>query len=179
VGAQQHAAVLVDHGLGHRLALLPHPEGVVRRARRVAGRGVERREVVVVELDLGALGDAVAEADEDVLDLAHRLADEVLMTGREGHPREGDVEALAGEGVGEGRALELGLALLHEFLELAAHEVAALAQQRPVLGGRRRDGAQHLGERALATQCGDAHALERRDVGRVEDRLTTGGEESS
>ena len=38
--------------------------------RRVAGLVVERREVVVVVLHLGALDDPVAEADEDVLDLA-------------------------------------------------------------------------------------------------------------
>jgi hypothetical protein len=38
---------------------------------------VERVEVVVDRLDLGPLGDLVAKADEDVLDLAPRLRDQV------------------------------------------------------------------------------------------------------
>ena len=133
VGAQQHAAVGVHDGLGHGLALLHHPEGVVGGARRMARRRVERREVVVVELDLGALGDTVAEADEDVLDLAHRLGDEVLVTGGEGLTGQRDVEALVGQRGGERFALQLRLALLHERLELAADHVAALAQQRALL----------------------------------------------
>ena len=49
-------------------------ERVLGHPRRVAGRMVERREVVVVELDLGPLHHPVAEADEDVLDLAHACA---------------------------------------------------------------------------------------------------------
>ena len=97
VGAQQHAAVRVQHGLGHGLARLFHPEGVVGRARRVAGRRVERREVVVVQLHLGAVRDAVAQADEDVLHLAHGLADEVLVAGREGLAGQRDVDTLGGQ----------------------------------------------------------------------------------
>ena len=50
---------------------------VLHRARRVAGREVQRLEVVPVVLDLGTLGDLVAEADEHVLELALALGDEV------------------------------------------------------------------------------------------------------
>ena len=53
------------------------PERVGLGLRRVVLGEVERREVVVLELDLGPLGDAVAEADEDVLDLAARLRQQV------------------------------------------------------------------------------------------------------
>ena len=77
----------------------------MRGARGVARRRVERREVVVVELDLGSLGDVVAEPDEDVLDLLHRLADEVLVAGREGLTGQSDVEALVLERGAEGRLL--------------------------------------------------------------------------
>ncbi len=168
--AQEDAAVGVDDRLGHGLALLLHPEGVVSGARGVAGRRVQGGEVVVVELDLGALGDAVAQTGEDVLDLAHRLADEVLVTGREGDTGEGDVEALVLEGGAQGGLLELGLALLDQRLEDPADHVAALAEQRAVLGRRRRDRAQHLGERALAAEHGDADLLERHHVARLEDR---------
>ena len=54
-------------------------EGVLEHPRRVAGRVVERREVVVVVLDLGTLDDPVAEADEDVLDLAPRPGQRVQV----------------------------------------------------------------------------------------------------
>ena len=47
-----------------------------------SGGMVERGEVVVVELDLGALGDVEAEAHEDVLHLAPRLGDQVQVAGR-------------------------------------------------------------------------------------------------
>src|SRR5674536_17212 len=87
-------------------------------------RRVQRGEVVVVELHLRALGDLVAEADEDVLDLAHRLADEVLVAGREGPAGKGDVEALVLERIRERRLLELGLAPLDQGLQIATHHVA-------------------------------------------------------
>ena len=76
------------------------------RARRVARRRVERGEVVVVELDLGTLGDLIAEADEDVFDLAHRLRDEVLVPGREGVAGQRDVDALFGQRRAQERLLE-------------------------------------------------------------------------
>ncbi len=50
-------------------------EGVLHHPRRVARRMVERGEVVEVVLDLGAVHDAIAEADEDVLDLAAGAGD--------------------------------------------------------------------------------------------------------
>ena len=174
VGAQQDAAVGVHDRLGHRLALLDDPERVVGGARGVARRRVERREVVVVELDLGAFGDAVAEADEDVLDLAHGLADEVLVAGREGLAGQGDVDALVGQRGGERFALELRFTLLHELLELLADEVAALADQRALLGRQARDGAQELRQRALAPQHLDARLLQRREVRGAQDRVPAG-----
>ena len=50
--------------------------------RRVRRRVVERVEVVVDGLDLGALGDVEAEPDEDVLDLAPGLGDQVQVADR-------------------------------------------------------------------------------------------------
>jgi hypothetical protein len=62
------------------------------------GRVVERREVVVVELDLGPLHDPVAEANEDILDLALGADQRVQRPG--GNRRrawEGDVDRILGE----------------------------------------------------------------------------------
>ena len=52
-------------------------ERVLHRAGRVPGHHVERLEVVPVVFDLGTLHDPVAHADEDVLELALHLGDEV------------------------------------------------------------------------------------------------------
>ena len=48
----------------------------------MAGREVERVEVVARRLDLAAVDDAVAEAEEDVLDLAADLRDQVQPAAR-------------------------------------------------------------------------------------------------
>ena len=66
------------------------------RARRMVRRLVERGEVVVVVLDLRALGDLVAEAEEDVDDLAPESASAMQVrdpTGR--RAGQGDVDRLA------------------------------------------------------------------------------------
>ena len=71
-------------------------------------------------------------------------------------------------------ALQLRLALLHELLELLADEVAALADQRALLGGQGGDRAQELGERALAPEDLDARLLERGQVGGAQDGVAAG-----
>ena len=70
-------------------------------------RRVQRREVVVRVLDLGPVEDLVAEPDEDVLDLAADLGDQVEVAARDGVTGEGDVDLLLGE-----RAVELAGAKL-------------------------------------------------------------------
>ena len=81
-----------------------HVERVLHRARRMAGREVQRLEVVPVELDLGTFGDLVAEADEHVLELALALGDQVQVTPPPAVAAEGEVERRL---VGAGRC-ELG-----------------------------------------------------------------------
>ena len=64
---------------------------------------VERGEVVVVELDLRALHHPVAEPDEDVLDLAPGLVEQVQVASRDRrHSGQGDVDRVAAQ-----RALEI------------------------------------------------------------------------
>ena len=65
---------------------------VLHRAGRVCRRDVERLEVVPVVLDLGTLGDPVAEPDEDVLELAPDLRDEVEVTVAATVPTDGEVD---------------------------------------------------------------------------------------
>ena len=55
----------------------------------MVGRRVEGLEVVVLGLDLGPVGDLVAHADEDVLDLPLGLGDQMEMAQGEGAARAG------------------------------------------------------------------------------------------
>src|SRR5215211_2983245 len=93
--------------------------GVVTR--RVGDVVVERVEVVVDEIDLGPLDAREAEAEEDVLDLAPRLGDEMQAADRLRRlARERDVDAVLGQAGVELRGLELAAARLDEPLERLA-----------------------------------------------------------
>jgi len=81
----------------------------------VRGRDVERLEVVPVVLDLRTLGDAVTEADEDVLELALDLGHEVQVTAHATVRSRGQVEPVA---FGRRRRLERD-----ELLAPNCHEV--------------------------------------------------------
>ena len=72
-----HRADLRRRRLGAEHGLVVDEERRERRARRVARREVERVEVVARRLDLAAVDDPVAEPEEDVLDLAPDLRDQV------------------------------------------------------------------------------------------------------
>ena len=78
---RRHHPDLHGRGVGaqqRRLGLAQlHVEGVPHAAGRMGGGHVEGLEVVPVGLDLGPLGHRVAHADEDVLQLAAGLVDEV------------------------------------------------------------------------------------------------------
>jgi hypothetical protein len=69
---------------------------------------VERREVVVVELHLRPLDDAIAEADEHVLYLPLGADEKVPRPNRGGGgARQGDVDPVRGDGRFELRGVEL------------------------------------------------------------------------
>ena len=83
-------------------------EGVLRVARRVVGREVQSLEVVEVVLDLRAVGDRIAHAQEDALDAAADDRDRVQPAGRAWR-RPGSVDVHRGRAVAGGglAALEL------------------------------------------------------------------------
>ena len=83
-------------------------EVVARRARRVALRRVEGGEVVPLGLDLGAVGDAVAEGEEDVLHLPADLRDRVERPARVGVAGQRDVGRSRSSAAPELLGLELG-----------------------------------------------------------------------
>ncbi len=137
----------------------------------MVGRGVERREVVVLGLHVGSRGHGVAEGDEDVLDLVDDLADEVLGAHVGTAPRQGHVHGVGLDAGGELVGRQLLAALGEGALDLLAHLVGALAHEGPLLGGHGAHGAEHRREAALLARHGDAHGVQRLEVDRLGDLL--------
>ena len=90
--------------------LVVEEEGRQGRPRGVPGREVEPVEVVVGRLDLPPVDDAVAEPEEDVLDLAADLRDQVEVPALVPADGQRHVGPFVREAPVELRPLELGLA---------------------------------------------------------------------
>ena len=136
-------------------------EGVGQHPRRVVGRVVQRGEVVVVELDLGALGHREAQAQEHVLDLAPGLGDQVQAPGA-GRRIAGQrhVDGVAAQPVVQLRGLQRRRALGQQRLQRHLDLVAALAHRAALLGRQVLDRAQHGGQLGLAAQQAHAQLLQ-------------------
>ena len=148
-------------------------EGVVRLAGRVAHREVKPREIVVVGLDIGALGDREAHIGEDHHQLFPDAADGVdaAFGGRVGPDGQGDVHAVRGKLLSEGRGFEHRLAGFERGGDLVFDRVDRGAKAFARFG---RHGAQllhQLGDFALLAERGDADGLKR---GEIRSRLHAG-----
>ena len=135
-------------------------EGVLHLPRRVVGVEVEGVEVEPLRLDLRALGDLPAHADEEVGDpLAHQL-DGVAPAERAAAGGQRDVDGLLGEDALVALGLELDLPGGEGLGDPAAGLADALAGLG--LGARRQrpDLAVGQGEGAPVALVGAAHGLE-------------------
>ena len=135
-------------------------EGVLRHPRRVAGRMVEGREVVVVELDLGALHDAVAEADEDVLDLAHRCGSggSAIPSATAGVPgRVTSIDSAASPARARAPSSPAASRSV-SVLQRLARALAACPTGPRSVGGQLADPPQDPGQLGLASQVADPRA---------------------
>ena len=139
----------------------------------MVGRSVEGLEVVVLGLHLGALGDLVAHADEDILDLPLRLGDEMEMAQGRGPARQADVDALLLQFVHQFLGLQRRSAHFEGLLEFAPDEVSDLSDFGPL--GRRKlgDGAEKQGQIGLAAEEANPHALQGSQVGGLVDGART------
>ena len=124
-------------GAEHRLVV--EEERLQRRARRMPGREVEGVEVVARRLDLAAVDDRVPEPEEDVLDLAPDLRDEVEVPAPDRRAGHRHVDALLGQPPVELGTRQLRLARVDRGLEPLAERV----QRHPRLA------VAHLAEREL------------------------------
>ena len=124
------------------------------RARRVAGVARERVEVLPDGRHLVAVPDLVAQAEEDVLDLAARLGQQVQPAADDRRAGDRDVEGVAGERRFQLEALELGATGVECLLEPAADAV----QQHPRLAVAH--AAERLGDVGLAAEVAHARVFE-------------------
>ena len=147
-------------------------EGVLSHPRRVPGRVIEGGEVVVVELDLGALHHPVAEADEDVLDLAHGSNQQVARPDRRGRrARQGHVHRVGGQPLLELGRLELRPPAFEQPLQrLASPRCRRCRPAHARSAGSSADPPQDPGQLGLAPQVANPELLERRGVRRRGDR---------
>ncbi len=133
----------------------------------MAGREVQRVEVVVRRLDLATVDDAVAQAEKDVLHLAPDLRDQVQLAAAVPAGGQRHIDALRGQPGVELGARQLGLAGIDRRLEPLAHRVEGHAGLAVAYL------AECLLERALATEILDPH-----DLDRVGGRRRSGGGQS-
>ena len=130
-------------------------EGVELRARRMAGIARQRVEVLPDGCDLGPVPDLVAHAEEDVLDLAPDLRQQVQPPAANRVAGNRDVETGAG-----GRLVDETQQILlprrHRLLEPRPDAV----QEHPALPVAH--GAERLGELRLAAEVLDARVVELR-----------------
>ena len=123
--AALHDPHLYRRGVRAQHHALVHKKGVVFGPGRVVRRKVERLEVVVVVLDLGALGNLEAHSAEEVLHALDGPGHGVQTAGALAAAGQRDVDGLGGEALGHGGGIEGGLALGNQPLQLFLHGVDA------------------------------------------------------
>jgi hypothetical protein len=156
-----HRARLHRRGVRAQDDVGAHVERVRPLARGVRRRVVERVEVVEDVVDLGALLDVEAQAEEDVLDLAPHGREQVQPAdglGRRAGQR--DVDAVGREARVELGRLELRDAVVDEGLERFARLVGGAADLAALGRLELRDAAQDVRQLGLAAEEADAELLE-------------------
>ena len=146
-------------------------EGVVQRAGRMIGRRVEGLEVVVLGLDFRPLGDLVAHADEDVLDLPLGLGDEMQTSQRRRPAGKGDVDAVALQPVQPTPGSPAPPCAPPELISRALRmRLPTLPTSGLCSAGKLRDAAEKKHEIRLPAQKAHADGLERGEIGGGRDR---------
>ena len=166
-----HRAHLHRGGLGAQQDVVADVEGVLRVARRVVLRNVERLEVVVVGLDLRAFGHREAHAEEDLLDLFEHLGQRVELAERRGPAGHRHVELFERELLVEQGRLDRGGALLDERLDARTHLVGELPDLRALLGRELAHLLEDDGELPLLAEVFDPQVVERLEVAGLRQRI--------
>ena len=158
-----HVADLHRRGVGAQQGSVFQVKGVLRIARRVDLRGVQRVEVVELILDIGAFGDDEAGGAEDVDAAFDDLADRVFAALRRPHAGQRRVEPLGGDGLlleGLAAGVDRGL---HPDLKL----VRGLAKRLFLIGRGVLQRGHDVVDPSVAAEILDAHRFERGGVFRA------------
>ena len=137
-----------------------HVERVLHVARGVVLRDVEGLEVVVVELDLGPLGDGEPHPGEHVHDLVVHLGERVEPARDDAAARERQVGPVGRQPGSPLDALQDGLPGLELRLDPRLRLVRLAPHERPLGGRQSRQGAQELGEAPALAEVLDPDLVE-------------------
>jgi hypothetical protein len=145
----------------------------VHLARRMAGREVERGEIVVVGLDVGTFGDRKAHIGEDRGDLVDHLADRVdaAALGRRLAHGQRHVDLFGGQPRLDGGIAQLRLAGGDRIGDAGLQPVDGRACRLALFRAHRTERLQPFRDRALLAERRHAHRLDR---GLVAGRLDLG-----
>ena len=159
----EHRADLHRRGLGaqHETGVDGvEEEGVLHLPGRVVGAEVEGIEVEPLALELGALGDLPAHADEGVDEALRGELDRMARAGLATQGRHGDIDPLLDEDALVALHLELCLARRERLRDPGPGLTDALAGLGLRARGQRADLAVREGKGALLTLVGRAHRLQ-------------------
>ena len=152
--------IWTGRGVRAQQDLPAHVEGVLHVARGMVLRDVERLEVVVVELDLGALGHREAHAGEHVHDLVVHPRQGMEAPGDDAAARERQIGPIGGQPGPPLEAVQDHPPALELRLDLGLGQVGLAPHHRPVGGRQAGQGAEQLGEGALLAEVLDPDLLE-------------------
>ncbi|MNF81348.1 hypothetical protein D3C84_636170 [compost metagenome] len=155
-----HGAHLHRRGVGAQQHVRVEIEGVVHCPGRVVAGNVERFEVVVVVFDLGAFGDAVANAGEELLDALQGAGNRVQATGGLAAARQGHVDTLGRELGGQCCLLKRLFAGVQGVLNALLGGIDQGADLGTLLCRQVAQGLHHLGQLALLAKVVNANLLQ-------------------
>ncbi len=135
---------------------------VLRVARGMVRPEVQRREVVVVVLDLRSLGHLEPHADEHVDDLVLDEAERMRMAARTAAAGKRDVDPVVREALGQPRGREPLAGDRHRRLDGLFRLVDERAERRPLRGRDATEAADSLRQRPLPAEVPDTDRFELR-----------------
>ena len=151
--------------MGTQQQVLIEVEGIVHRPRRVMGGDVEGLEVVVVVLDLRALGDTEAGVGEQALDTQQGAGNRVQATAGLAASGQGNVHPLGLQPGLQGLALQRTAALVDPGLELLLGLVDGLPGLGTLFLGQLTQGLELLGQQTALAEKAHAHRIQGRQIG--------------
>ena len=166
----QHRADLHGGRMGaqdQRIAVLVRlfqEEGIVRFARRMIGREIQRREIVEIVLDIRAFADHETHFGEDHRDLFHHLADRVNAALRTRADRQGDIRALGRQTLVQMRFLKRLTAGRDGVFQPLAQRVQRLSGLFALFRVHLAQFAHHQGNAALLAERGNPRIVERAKI---------------